>query len=245
MHVLHDYDLSGKFLALTRWNVRSSGLIELHGCDDSQDAWIFEAPLPKMSNAHKIFIGVVRCDNCIAYTAAQAGLEVINPSLSIQSCHLHTSSIFTNGHDDITAGNVMAVTRKTLKTDICIPLEKTVKKYPHMILIQQKNADACPVAQACALSQLYDTERFDIIDIMKAELIIAYACVNELEIETTEYKYAPKHCLLWSGLKSLATGNYDTAYEQLQKAIEQGLNHWRIHWYKLLAKQRIPLPAKI
>ncbi|TET05944.1 hypothetical protein E3J79_04095 [Candidatus Dependentiae bacterium] len=95
--ILEDYDLTNKFIALTRWNVDARGnLIPFRekGIDmiGSQDTWIFQTPLPHFER-DDIHIGTGYCDSCIMYQAHKAGLTVINPCLSIQCCHVHVSNI--------------------------------------------------------------------------------------------------------------------------------------------------------
>lgn len=94
LSLLDGYDLSNTFLALTRWNVRPDGKIQRFFYDngdpaeDSQDTWIFKTPLC-IPGAETIQMGVVGCDNSLAYVAHRAGLNVKNPCLTIQCCHLH------------------------------------------------------------------------------------------------------------------------------------------------------------
>jgi hypothetical protein len=91
--LLEPCDLHNKFLALTRWDVRSSGdLIEFYPLGFSQDVWIFQTPLPPFEN-DAIKMGILGCDPAIAYQAQHSGLMLSNPSLSIQCCHLHRSQI--------------------------------------------------------------------------------------------------------------------------------------------------------
>lgn len=95
---LQSYDLTNKFIALTRWNVQEDESIKPHtytnGADAeySQDVWIFKTPL-KTFYEDTIQLGLPSCDGRIAYEARQSGLEVINPCLTIQCCHLHLSDI--------------------------------------------------------------------------------------------------------------------------------------------------------
>ena len=94
LQLLCDYDLTKKFLALTRWNVSDKGVCSLHKDEGSQDVWIFQLPLPQFKN-DSMQMGIPGCDNAIAYRAAEAGLTVLNPCHSIQSFHLGSSNIRT------------------------------------------------------------------------------------------------------------------------------------------------------
>jgi hypothetical protein len=93
--LLDDYDLTNKFLALTRWNVRADGSMTPYFTVKkmySQDTWIFRAPLKKF-NDDSMVLGTCGCDNRLAFQADAAGLEVLNPCGSIQCCHLHLSNV--------------------------------------------------------------------------------------------------------------------------------------------------------
>ena len=98
LHLLDTYDLTNKFLALTRWNVQEDGSIKIYKWPNdkdaigSQDTWIFKTPIRPFKDT-TISIGVPHCDARIAYQAKQSGLKVLNPCLSIQCCHVHLSGI--------------------------------------------------------------------------------------------------------------------------------------------------------
>ena len=104
LHVLDSYDLQEKFLALTRWNVKADGSIEIFKQYDknnnfrqdwsyySQDTWIFQAPL-KPFRYEGIELGTFLCDGIVAFQAYQVKLHVFNPCWTIQCCHLHLSNI--------------------------------------------------------------------------------------------------------------------------------------------------------
>lgn len=104
MQLLENYDLTNKFIVLTRWDVQTDGTLKIFAQYDkkgnfdakmsalSQDAWIFKTPMRTFPNAH-IRMGTWACDGYIAYQAYMAGLHVTNPCLSIQCCHLHQSGV--------------------------------------------------------------------------------------------------------------------------------------------------------
>lgn len=104
LHALTTYDLAGKFLGLTRWNITKDGTLEIfkqyhpdgsfwdYSSASSQDAWLFQTPLVSFENAD-IQLGTMSCDSRIAYHAQKAGLMLENPCLSVQCCHLHLSPI--------------------------------------------------------------------------------------------------------------------------------------------------------
>lgn len=123
LNLLESYDLSNKFLALTRWNVERDGSLNLFWLHDregnfrrsyeeySQDVWIFSTPLRHFKD--DIGIGSWRCDSLLAYQANASGLKVLNPCLTIQCCHLHFSKI-RHYKDVLVEGKVMRVSWCTL-----------------------------------------------------------------------------------------------------------------------------------
>ncbi|MDR3551297.1 MAG: hypothetical protein P4L31_07830, partial [Candidatus Babeliales bacterium] len=101
---LNGYDFNNVFMALTRWDVQSDGTLKIFeqyktdgSFDDigsylSQDVWIFQTPLRGFANP-SFRMGTWACDGYIAYQAYMAGLQVINPCLTVQCCHLHQSGV--------------------------------------------------------------------------------------------------------------------------------------------------------
>jgi FkbM family methyltransferase len=88
---LDEYDLSGKLLCLSRWDVRADGTSHLFEFASSQDAWMFTAPIrPFACDWH---LGKPGCENRLAYEAAAAGLQLANPSRSVHAHHLHLSRV--------------------------------------------------------------------------------------------------------------------------------------------------------
>lgn len=118
LFLLDDYDLTNKFLALTRWE-DLNGKLELQRIynielwlSHCQDVWIFMTPI-MVKKASQISIGTIGCDPYIARRAQESGLEVINPCLSIQCCHLHASGIRhydQNAAYDVKRGKELVVT---------------------------------------------------------------------------------------------------------------------------------------
>lgn len=97
LNLLDEYDLTDKFLALTRWDVKADGTLTPYfkvKNTYSQDTWIFKAPLKKFKDA-SMLIGTCGSDNKIAFQAGAVGLQVLNPCWSIQCCHLHLSNLRT------------------------------------------------------------------------------------------------------------------------------------------------------
>lgn len=98
LNYLLNYDLTNKFLAVTRWDELSDGTLKLfgHHVSDTQDAWIFKTPLKQFANKD-IQMGVLDCDGRIAFQANQAGLKLLNPCKTLQCCHLHLSNVRNYG----------------------------------------------------------------------------------------------------------------------------------------------------
>lgn len=107
LHFLKNYNLINKFVALTRWNVQEDGFLTRfvynivvgrngnrkdHPNYYSFDTWIFQSPIRKFEDA-SFRLGTWGCDGYIAYQAKRAGLELVNPCLTVQCCHLHVSEV--------------------------------------------------------------------------------------------------------------------------------------------------------
>ncbi|HEX6096506.1 MAG TPA: FkbM family methyltransferase [Thermoanaerobaculia bacterium] len=89
--VLDGYDLFGRMLCLSRWDLQTNGSWQLYDFESSQDAWIFQAPVPPIDC--DFHLGLLGCDNRLAWEAERAGLVLSNPSRSIRACHLHASGV--------------------------------------------------------------------------------------------------------------------------------------------------------
>lgn len=104
LSALQNYNLTDKLLALTRWNIVGKGSLNLNWLHDkqgkfrgdwaefSQDAWIFDTPIRKIAG-DTIMLGTWNCDSLIAYAIGKSGLQIFNPCLTIQCCHLHLTEI--------------------------------------------------------------------------------------------------------------------------------------------------------
>jgi len=95
---LVDYDLTNKFLALTRWDEKKNGVLVPYrrysgvNTPDSQDVWIFQSPIRRFQGDN-IPLGWPLCDGRIAYQAKKSGFRVFNPCMTIQCCHVHKSQV--------------------------------------------------------------------------------------------------------------------------------------------------------
>ena len=102
LHTLEGYDLTNKFLALTRWEKDKNltlnpyqkskkGVVYHKNC--SQDSWIFTTPIKMFPRYCSISLGTPGCDNSLAYVVWKKGLHIINPCLTIKCHHKHDSGI--------------------------------------------------------------------------------------------------------------------------------------------------------
>lgn len=87
---LETYDLNNKVLALSRYN--EGVLYDRH---DSQDSWIFISPLNIDLNLCNFKFGTRGCDNSIAYTIKESGYDILNPSKTIITHHVHKTEFRT------------------------------------------------------------------------------------------------------------------------------------------------------
>lgn len=81
----------GDFWCLARWDLKKNNEIVHCNRPDSQDVWVFRGRMNKIDAPFEM--GKMGCDNRLAYLAKEAGLNVLNPSKTIKSIHVHTSNI--------------------------------------------------------------------------------------------------------------------------------------------------------
>ena len=97
-----DHSLVDSMLCLSRWDEQPAGPPVHFARPDSQDAWIFRAPIrPFSCDFH---LGILGCDNRLAFEAARAGLNLLNPSRSIRARHLHLSGVRHHSERDRLSG---------------------------------------------------------------------------------------------------------------------------------------------
>jgi hypothetical protein len=88
---LDGYDLAGKLLCLSRWDIQGNGSSLFFEHPASQDAWVFLSPLPEFRC--DFHLGLPGCDNRLVWEAARAGLALSNPGRSVRAHHLHLSLV--------------------------------------------------------------------------------------------------------------------------------------------------------
>ena len=100
LNKLDTVDLNQNFLCLTRWNMQKNGKLKIfyqpHGSHYSQDAWIFKTPL-KINFRCSFKMGLKHCDSSLNYHLKNSQLNISNPCLDIQACHLHISNCRNDG----------------------------------------------------------------------------------------------------------------------------------------------------
>lgn len=84
------YDKPRVCVALTRWELNANGSIHFLNRADSQDCWLFKGH-PNVNG--DFYMGQPGCDNVIADRFYKSGYQVINPSRTIKTYHIHTSNI--------------------------------------------------------------------------------------------------------------------------------------------------------
>lgn len=96
--VINQDNMKNKFIALTRRKERGGKEVPFARGGWSQDTWIFKSPV-KIEDAN-FTMGIMGCDNRIAYLAHKSGMLVTNPSDQIRAKHLHQSEYRTISKDD-------------------------------------------------------------------------------------------------------------------------------------------------
>jgi hypothetical protein len=105
--LLDGWELQDELLCLSRWDVRPDGSAALFEHTESQDAWIFDAPIREFTC--DFHLGVLACDNRLAWEAANAGLTLSNPARSVRAYHLHLSRVRRYSASERVAGPTQAV----------------------------------------------------------------------------------------------------------------------------------------
>jgi hypothetical protein len=100
-------DLDDTLLCISRWDVHGDGSARLFEHGESQDAWIFDAPIRPFRADFPL--GVPGCENRLAWEAANAGLTVHNPARSLRAHHLHLSLVRRYTGRDRIHGRVLSV----------------------------------------------------------------------------------------------------------------------------------------
>jgi len=103
--LLGQIDLTGRCLALTRYDVELNGDIIFHQDYDSCDSWIFLNPINVVDADY--YLGILGCDNNFVIDLRAAGLHVYNPCKSIKTLHLHASKRYHMDEHDRRPGMLL------------------------------------------------------------------------------------------------------------------------------------------
>lgn len=98
-------DKDNNCLALSRWDYYPDGTSSHFNRADSQDTWCLYGK-PKIRTSIDFTLGRAGCDNRIAYELKEGGYNVLNPSNSIRTYHLHNSNIRNYIKDGIVQNRV-------------------------------------------------------------------------------------------------------------------------------------------
>jgi hypothetical protein len=110
---LDDDVLSGRLVCLSRWDVPRDGSMKLAEHPESADAWAIRTPLPDI--AADFALGLPGCDGRLPFVAREAGLQPINPSLTIRVYHLHATGLRHWTWEECVPGPRLPVPPTTLK----------------------------------------------------------------------------------------------------------------------------------
>ena len=98
--------------ALTRWDWKNENSSIFFNRADSQDVWIVRG---KVENVYGDFtLGIRGCDNRIAHEFHKAGYNVLNPSRSIKTYHVHNSAVRNYTFKDVVQPPYLTVEPYTL-----------------------------------------------------------------------------------------------------------------------------------
>lgn len=91
LQLLDHIDMKRKVFCLSRWEAAARPDPTLRRMERSQDAWIFELPIPSFPAEYPL--GQRSCDGRFAHDAHAAGLLISDPSLTIRAIHVHASEV--------------------------------------------------------------------------------------------------------------------------------------------------------
>ena len=140
---LENFNLNNYFLTLSRYEDTNKTQLASAW---SQDAWIFTSPCRIDKNLCKFKFGTLGCDSKLNYLAYKENYNIVNPSKTIFSFHLHASNIRTYNkeyridkpHIWVNSSFLHEKGQLTLKTDnelILLPLSVSDPHIPQPILL--------------------------------------------------------------------------------------------------------------
>ncbi len=126
-------DFTNTVLALSRWNIQKKNKPKHFALKDSQDSWLWKG---KLNINGDFLMGTRGIDNRIAH---EIGLKynIINPSCSIKSYHVHLSEMrnYTEKSE--------AIPTPYLRVPVCHYSDKKIKKVLHIGLNPKGQSELC------------------------------------------------------------------------------------------------------
>ena len=104
--------------ALARWEIQSDDTLSLCTLPFSQDTWMLSGPIsPSKLNAMNIdfYQGLLACDMRIAYELKSVGYDVVNPSRTIKTYHMHKTQVRNYSESTRVHGKTLEVPITTLE----------------------------------------------------------------------------------------------------------------------------------
>ena len=114
IRLIKSANMTGKLMALSRYDVKESGQAVHFNYEWSQDAWVCSGKMNTDGMDIDFVFGKPACDNRFAFEAAKK-YKVFNPSFSIKTYHLHIDKERSYTEADRLPGPVKAVPCETLK----------------------------------------------------------------------------------------------------------------------------------
>jgi FkbM family methyltransferase len=181
---LNGHDLTGKLLCLSRWDVRADGSTVFFEHPSSQDAWIFQAPIPEINC--DFYLGLPACDNRLAWEAEQAGLEISNPARTLHANHLHLTATRRYHEGQRLLGQVKSISATYLETPYPSPLGAPPSVACAAIAFSETMGYTIATLDPGASSHNNDHRPFELIpDVLRGRRFtqVVSGGVSEVEIE--------------------------------------------------------------
>lgn len=89
--LLNQINWNKTVVGLTRWDVLDENTARFFNRYYTNDTWIFKGKAPEIDA--NFYLGQPGCDNRFNYDLFDLGYEILNPSLTISTWHLHKSQI--------------------------------------------------------------------------------------------------------------------------------------------------------
>ena len=91
LSLLDSVSLDNTIVLLTRWDLCRDGTLAFDNNYNCQDAWIYSGSMPP--ELGRFPIGQHGCDNRLLFELGEHRFRLVNPSLCVQSVHVHMSAL--------------------------------------------------------------------------------------------------------------------------------------------------------